>query len=56
MSHNRREFIKAGIIGGAAAVAGMPQIAKADDKTFKPLNILVLGGTGFLGMGNSVDY
>jgi 2'-hydroxyisoflavone reductase len=49
MSHNRREFIKAGVIGGAAAVAGMPQIAEARDKEFKPLNILVLGGTGFLG-------
>lgn len=51
MTSNRRQFIKAGVLGGAAVAAGMPQIASAGkfDKKFKPLNILVLGGTGFIG-------
>ena len=49
MSHNRREFIKAGIMGGAATAVGIPQAAEAGSNEFKPLNILVLGGTGFLG-------
>lgn len=49
MTHNRRQFIKAGVLGSAAAVTGLPQIAEAGEQKFKPLNILVLGGTGFLG-------
>lgn len=49
MTSSRRQFIKAGVLGGAAAVAGMPKMAEAGARTFKPLNILVLGGTGFLG-------
>ena len=49
MSHNRRQFIKAGALGAAASIAGMPQMAVADEKTFKSLDILILGGTGFLG-------
>jgi 2'-hydroxyisoflavone reductase len=49
MTSSRRQFIKAGVLGGAAAVAGVPKIASAGERKFKPLNILVLGGTGFLG-------
>jgi len=51
MTHNRRQFIKAGVLGSAAVAAGVPQIADAGGKRteFKPLDILVLGGTGFLG-------
>jgi len=49
MSHNRRQFIKAGVMGSAASLVGMPKIAEAGEEKFKPLNILVLGGTGFLG-------
>jgi 2'-hydroxyisoflavone reductase len=51
MTGSRREFIKAGVLGGAAVAAGVPRIAGAGEvrAEFKPLNILVLGGTGFLG-------
>jgi len=51
MAGSRREFIKAGVLGAAAVASGVPQLAQADAKTqaFKPLNILILGGTGFLG-------
>jgi 2'-hydroxyisoflavone reductase len=51
MTSNRREIIKAGLLGSAAVAAGLPQIANAAEKQteVKPLNILVLGGTGFLG-------
>jgi len=51
VTSSRRQFIKAGVLGGAAVAAGVPQIAGAGDKRikFKPLDILVLGGTGFLG-------
>ncbi|MFQ5608859.1 MAG: NAD-dependent epimerase/dehydratase family protein [Woeseiaceae bacterium] len=48
---NRRNFIKAGLLGGALAASGLPGFARA--KSFvvnsKPLDILVLGGTGFIG-------
>ena len=49
MKNNRREFIKAGVLGGAALATGLPRESRAEEKIFKPLNILVLGGTGFLG-------
>jgi 2'-hydroxyisoflavone reductase len=49
MTSSRRQFIKAGVLGSAAVVAGAPQIAGADRHEFEALNILVLGGTGFLG-------
>jgi 2'-hydroxyisoflavone reductase len=49
MTSSRRQFIKAGVLGSAAAVTGLPQIAAAGEQKFKPLDILVLGGTGFLG-------
>ena len=54
MKNNRRDFIKAGLLGGVAAAA-YPAIASAnsppveDESASDPLNILVLGGTGFLG-------
>jgi len=51
VTSNRRTFIKAGLLGGAAAVAGVPMTARAGDHEAeaKPLSILVLGGTGFIG-------
>lgn len=52
MSNNRRDFIKGSLLGGAAlASAGLTQSAvAAEDKIGqKPLDILVLGGTGFIG-------
>lgn len=51
MKSNRREILKAGLIGGAAAAAGLPGVAFGDghEKNPKALDILVLGGTGFIG-------
>jgi 2'-hydroxyisoflavone reductase len=52
MSSNRREFIKGGLLGSAAVAAGsLPGIAAAAEAedTSTPLDILVLGGTGFIG-------
>ena len=51
MARNRREFIKAGVLGGALAAAGLPKASFAGEKkaTSKPLDILILGGTGFIG-------
>jgi 2'-hydroxyisoflavone reductase len=49
MTNSRREFIKAGVLGSAAIAAGLPQIAAGGEKKIKPLNVLILGGTGFLG-------
>lgn len=49
MTSSRREFIKAGVLGSAAIAAGMPQVAGAGEKNIKPLHVLILGGTGFLG-------
>jgi 2'-hydroxyisoflavone reductase len=52
MSGSRRDFIKAGLIGAAAA--GLPATSTADTsdcgrESRKQLDILVLGGTGFIG-------
>ena len=52
MASSRREFIKAGAIGAAAAATGLPLASRADGKEAgqgRPLNILILGGTGFIG-------
>jgi 2'-hydroxyisoflavone reductase len=51
MNKNRRQFIGAGIAGGTLAAAGLPLTALADSVTSskRPLEILVLGGTGFIG-------
>ncbi|MEO1244746.1 MAG: NAD-dependent epimerase/dehydratase family protein [Pseudomonadota bacterium] len=53
MKGNRREFIKASVLGGAAAAGGvLTSSALADGHAeAKPgsLNLLVLGGTGFIG-------
>jgi 2'-hydroxyisoflavone reductase len=54
MSTTRRELLKLGALAGAANVAsslvpGISLAAGASDKPVKPLNILILGGTGFTG-------
>ena len=51
MKHNRREILKAGALGGVLAATGLPTAALAGhhEKSTKPLDILVLGGTGFIG-------
>ncbi len=51
MKGNRREFIKAGALGAAAlstGVLGLPATSLASDEE-SPLDILILGGTGFIG-------
>ncbi len=51
MTNSRRDFIKAGAVGAAAITTGalgLPSPAAADTDR-KPLNILFLGGTGFIG-------
>jgi 2'-hydroxyisoflavone reductase len=51
MTSNRRDFIKAGIVGAAAAATGLPATSSAGEHEIrnKPLDILILGGTGFIG-------
>jgi 2'-hydroxyisoflavone reductase len=51
MTSNRRDFIKAGMVGAAAAAAGFPALGAAGEheQRNKPLEILFLGGTGFIG-------
>ena len=46
MDHNRREFVKTAAVAGTgvALAAALPQLPKA-----KPMKILILGGTAFLG-------
>ena len=52
---NRREFLKTtAAAGGAVLAGGVPSLALAGERTRRgpnaaPLNILVLGGTGFIG-------
>jgi 2'-hydroxyisoflavone reductase len=53
MNNDRRRFIKTSLLGSAAVVAGCTTevatevVAKPDP--WKPLHILILGGTGFIG-------
>ena len=56
MSTSRRSFLKASVAaGGAAALGGIPSLASAAERLSgveqarKPLNMLILGGTGFTG-------
>jgi 2'-hydroxyisoflavone reductase len=52
VSSSRREFIKGSLLGGAAvASTGLTGAVLADEHSsdHKPLEILVLGGTGFIG-------
>lgn len=51
MKSSRRQFIKAGVLGGAAVAAGLPETGHAGEKRKQqtPLGILILGGTGFIG-------
>jgi len=51
MTNNRREILKAGLLGSAVAAAGVPASAFATErsKSVRPTDLLVLGGTGFIG-------
>ena len=53
MNKNRRRFVQASLIGGAGlAAGGISQTAAAKDvdkNVQKNMNILILGGTGFIG-------
>ncbi len=55
MKNNRRDFIKAGLLGGVAAATypvlshGSSHNSEGKEAMSGPLNILVLGGTGFIG-------
>ena len=53
MNKNRRRFVQASLLGGAAAAAGgLAQTASAKEKkkkVRKNMDILILGGTGFIG-------
>ena len=53
MDKNRRRFLQVSLLGSAAIAAGETPSALAKEKSPKsasnPLNILVLGGTGFIG-------
>jgi 2'-hydroxyisoflavone reductase len=51
MKSSRRQFIKTGMAAGAALAAGLPEPGHSieNEKEHKPLSVLVLGGTGFIG-------
>jgi len=52
MKNSRRQFIKAGVLGGTLAATGLPLVGHAGEEgpcSKKPLSILILGGTGFIG-------
>lgn len=54
MNNNRRRFLKAGLLGGAAVAAGCgPDTSEGRAQKARgasqPMRILVLGGTGFIG-------
>lgn len=49
---NRRDILKTGVLGAAAAASGLPLLtspARATTGPTQPLDILILGGTGFIG-------
>ena len=51
MNNHRRALLKAGLLGGAVAATGLPAFAHASahGKKTPAMNLLVLGGTGFIG-------
>ncbi len=53
MNKNRRRFLKSSLLGGAAVAAGCAPGSDTDTDSARapspPLDILVLGGTGFIG-------
>lgn len=53
MDNNRRRFLKSSLLGGAAIAAGCtPETETRGARTtaaFRTLNVLILGGTGFIG-------
>ena len=49
MSTNRRQFIKATAAGAVAASLPLGAAAEGHESEWRPLEILVLGGTGFIG-------
>ena len=48
-STTRRKFIKVSAVAGGAIGLGLRLNVRAEEKTTKPLRILILGGTGFTG-------
>ena len=53
MNNDRRRFLKTSLLGGAAVAAGCtPEAAtepEAKAGAARPMSILILGGTGFIG-------
>ena len=53
MNKTRRRFLKSSLLGGAAVAAGCAPASEAEqdhaDEPSRPLDILILGGTGFIG-------
>ena len=52
MKNSRREFIKASALGVGFAATGLPAVSSAGErvrKAHKPLDILILGGAGYIG-------
>lgn len=53
MNNSRRRFLKTGLIGSAAVAAGCTTDVSMDEAVsadpWRPLRILILGGTGFIG-------
>jgi len=53
MNNPRRRFLKTSLLGGAAVVAGCTTEISMDEESvaepWRPLRILILGGTGFIG-------
>jgi len=49
ISTTRRKFIKLSAAAGGALGLGFPLSVRAEEKTTKPLRLLILGGTGFTG-------
>ncbi|HNR92172.1 MAG TPA: epimerase [Dokdonella sp.] len=49
MPISRRDLIKLGALAGALGLTARPGLLRADTPAIKPLRILILGGTGFIG-------